>query len=147
MAELGVGPQALARTRRAQTARLLLDQTDLSVTDIAFDRDVDGVLTTALAMGRAPGCPFTEDNNNRGRVALMRGWAWATYTLEDAEAWIASDESTDGIDRSGQGTGRRVDFSHEASTGTRLWFAEPNFHPSGDTFGRVMAFDLDTFGL
>ncbi len=36
VAELGVGPQALARTRRAQTARLLLDQTDLSVTDIAF---------------------------------------------------------------------------------------------------------------
>jgi len=36
VAELGVGPQALARTRRAQTARLLLDQTDLSVTDVAF---------------------------------------------------------------------------------------------------------------
>jgi AraC family transcriptional regulator of adaptative response / DNA-3-methyladenine glycosylase II len=36
VAELGVGPQALARTRRAQTARLLLDQTDLSVTEVAF---------------------------------------------------------------------------------------------------------------
>jgi AraC family transcriptional regulator of adaptative response / DNA-3-methyladenine glycosylase II len=36
VAELGVGPQALARTRRAQTARLLLDQTELSVTDVAF---------------------------------------------------------------------------------------------------------------
>ncbi len=36
VAELGVGPLALARTRRAQTARLLLEQTDLSVTDVAF---------------------------------------------------------------------------------------------------------------
>ncbi|MFZ0324812.1 MAG: AlkA N-terminal domain-containing protein [Actinomycetes bacterium] len=36
VAELGVGPLTLARTRRAQTARLLLEQTDLSVTDVAF---------------------------------------------------------------------------------------------------------------
>ncbi len=34
--EIGVGPLALARTRRAQLARMLLDQTDLSVTDVAF---------------------------------------------------------------------------------------------------------------
>ncbi|MEO8329835.1 MAG: Ada metal-binding domain-containing protein, partial [Candidatus Nanopelagicales bacterium] len=36
VAEVGVGPLALARTRRAQTARLLLDQTTLPVTDVAF---------------------------------------------------------------------------------------------------------------
>ncbi|MEU9043804.1 MULTISPECIES: AlkA N-terminal domain-containing protein [unclassified Kitasatospora] len=35
-AELGAGPIALARARRAQTARLLLQTTELSVTDIAF---------------------------------------------------------------------------------------------------------------
>src|SRR5262249_33329441 len=34
--EVGVGPLALARTRRAQTARLLIDQTDLPLTTIAF---------------------------------------------------------------------------------------------------------------
>jgi AraC family transcriptional regulator, regulatory protein of adaptative response / DNA-3-methyladenine glycosylase II len=34
--EVGAGPLALARTRRAQTARMLLDQTDMSVTDVAF---------------------------------------------------------------------------------------------------------------
>jgi AraC family transcriptional regulator of adaptative response / DNA-3-methyladenine glycosylase II len=34
--EVGVGPLALARTRRAQTARMLLEQTDLSVTEVAF---------------------------------------------------------------------------------------------------------------
>jgi AraC family transcriptional regulator, regulatory protein of adaptative response / DNA-3-methyladenine glycosylase II len=36
VAEVGVGPLALARTRRAQTARLLIDQTGLSMTEIAF---------------------------------------------------------------------------------------------------------------
>ena len=36
VAEVGVGPLALARTRRAQTARLLLDATRLPVTQVAF---------------------------------------------------------------------------------------------------------------
>ncbi len=35
-AELGAGPLALARAHRAQTARLLLTGTDLSITDVAF---------------------------------------------------------------------------------------------------------------
>ncbi len=34
--ELGAGPLALARARRAQTARSLLESTDLGVTDVAF---------------------------------------------------------------------------------------------------------------
>ena len=36
VATVGVGPLALARTRRAQTARMLIDQTALPMTDIAF---------------------------------------------------------------------------------------------------------------
>jgi AraC family transcriptional regulator of adaptative response / DNA-3-methyladenine glycosylase II len=36
MEEVGVGPLALASTRRAQTARMLLEQTDLPITDVAF---------------------------------------------------------------------------------------------------------------
>lgn len=36
VAEVGAGPLALARTRRAQTARLLLDATDLPITTVAF---------------------------------------------------------------------------------------------------------------
>ncbi|GAA4110654.1 AlkA N-terminal domain-containing protein [Nocardioides fonticola] len=35
-AELGAGPLALARAQRAQTARVLLETTDLPITDIAF---------------------------------------------------------------------------------------------------------------
>ncbi|MGH2443807.1 MAG: AlkA N-terminal domain-containing protein [Chloroflexota bacterium] len=36
MAEVGAGPLALARTRRAQTARLLIDGTSLPLSDVAF---------------------------------------------------------------------------------------------------------------
>src|SRR3954451_23753875 len=36
VAELGAGPLALARAQRAQTARLLIESTDLSFTDVAF---------------------------------------------------------------------------------------------------------------
>ena len=36
VAELGAAPLALARARRVQSARSLLDRTDLSVTDVAF---------------------------------------------------------------------------------------------------------------
>ena len=36
VAEVGAGPLALARTRRAQTARLLLDATSLPISEVAF---------------------------------------------------------------------------------------------------------------
>lgn len=36
VAEVGAGPQALARAQRAQTARLLLETTDLQVSEVAF---------------------------------------------------------------------------------------------------------------
>lgn len=36
VAEVGAGPLALARTRRAQTARLLLDATQLPISEVAF---------------------------------------------------------------------------------------------------------------
>jgi AraC family transcriptional regulator of adaptative response / DNA-3-methyladenine glycosylase II len=36
VAEVGAGPLALARAQRAQTARVLLETTDLAVTDVAF---------------------------------------------------------------------------------------------------------------
>jgi len=36
VAEVGAGPQALARARRARTARLLLETTDMPVGDVAF---------------------------------------------------------------------------------------------------------------
>jgi AraC family transcriptional regulator of adaptative response / DNA-3-methyladenine glycosylase II len=69
VAELGAGPQALARSQRAHTARLLLQTTDLSATDTAFAagfasvrqfndtmREVYGLTPTELR--RRPGQPL-----------------------------------------------------------------------------------------
>src|SRR4051794_8884046 len=57
VAEVGVGALALARTRRAQTARLLIDQTDLSLTDVAFAAGFASVRQFNDVMLEEFGCP------------------------------------------------------------------------------------------
>ena len=57
VAEVGVGPLALARTRRAQTARLLADQTGLTLTDIAFAAGFSSVRQFNDVMRAEFGCP------------------------------------------------------------------------------------------
>ena len=58
VAEVGVGPLALARTRRAQTARLLIDQTDLPLTTISGAAGFTSIRqfneTMRAAFGRNP---------------------------------------------------------------------------------------------
>src|SRR5512142_2449057 len=66
LAELGAGPLALARAQRAQTARLLIETTDVPLGDVAFAagfasvrtfnetvREVFGVTPSALRVGAA----------------------------------------------------------------------------------------------
>ncbi|GHO82202.1 AlkA N-terminal domain-containing protein [Dictyobacter formicarum] len=53
---VGVGPLALARTRRAQTARLLIDQTDLSLTTIAFTAGFSSIRQFNETMHATFGC-------------------------------------------------------------------------------------------
>lgn len=60
VAEVGVGPLALARTRRAQTARLLIDQTPLSMTDIGFAAGFASVRQFNDVMRGEFGCPPSE---------------------------------------------------------------------------------------
>ena len=60
VAEVGAGPLALARTRRAQTARLLADQTDLSMTEIAFSAGFASIRQFNETMRRAFGCAPSE---------------------------------------------------------------------------------------
>jgi AraC family transcriptional regulator, regulatory protein of adaptative response / DNA-3-methyladenine glycosylase II len=57
VAEVGVGPLALARTRRAQTARLLIDQTALSMTAVAFAAGFASVRQFNDVMREEFGCP------------------------------------------------------------------------------------------
>ncbi len=68
-AELGAGPLALARSRRAQVARVLIETTDLSMADIAFSAGFSSVrqfndsirqtyaLTPTQMRGRRRGAP------------------------------------------------------------------------------------------
>ena len=56
VAEVGAGPLALARTRRAQTARLLIDQTNLSLTTIAFTAGFASIRQFNESMQTAFGC-------------------------------------------------------------------------------------------
>ncbi|UGQ12600.1 helix-turn-helix domain-containing protein [Yinghuangia sp. ASG 101] len=57
--EVGTGPLALARMRRAQTARMLLEATDLPVTRIAFAAGYASVRQFNESMTEAFGCPPT----------------------------------------------------------------------------------------
>ena len=77
VAEVGVGPLALARTRRAQTARLLIDQTDLSLTTIAFTAGFASIRQFNETMQAAFGCtPSTfrrripSENRGEGKLTL-----------------------------------------------------------------------------
>ena len=60
MAEVGAGPLALARTRRAQTARLLIDQTGLPMTSIAFAAGFESIRQFNDTMQSSFGCTPTE---------------------------------------------------------------------------------------
>ncbi len=54
--EVGAGPLMLARTRRAQTARLLIESTTLPLTDIAFTAGYSSVRQFNDSMREAFGC-------------------------------------------------------------------------------------------
>jgi AraC family transcriptional regulator, regulatory protein of adaptative response / DNA-3-methyladenine glycosylase II len=60
VAGVGVGPLALARSRRAQTARILIDQTNLSLTDIAFAAGFASIRQFNETMHDIFGCPPSE---------------------------------------------------------------------------------------
>ncbi len=68
VAEVGVGPLALARTRRAQTARLLIDQTTLPMTEIAFAAGFASVRQFNDVMRAEFGCAPSE--LRRGTAAV-----------------------------------------------------------------------------
>jgi AraC family transcriptional regulator of adaptative response / DNA-3-methyladenine glycosylase II len=60
VAEVGVGPLALARSRRAQTARLLIDQTSLALTMIAFTAGFASIRQFNETMQEVFGCAPSE---------------------------------------------------------------------------------------
>ena len=92
VAEVGVGPLALARTRRAQTARMLIDQTDLSLTTIAFTAGFTSIRQFNETMQVAFGC--TPSALRRRTLPENKGEGKLTLRLQyrppfDAEALLA----------------------------------------------------------
>src|SRR4051812_43640175 len=57
VAEIGVGPLALARTRRAQTARMLIEHTQLSLSTVAFSAGFASIRQFNDVMRAEFGCP------------------------------------------------------------------------------------------
>src|SRR5258708_5313417 len=77
VAEVGVGPLALARSRRAQTARLLIDQTGLSLTTLAFAAGFASIRQFNETMQAAFGCAPSAfrrrtppENGGEGKLTL-----------------------------------------------------------------------------
>ena len=77
VAEVGVGPLALARTRRAQTARVLIEHTALSLSTVAFSAGFASIRQFNDVMRAEFGCP----PGDLRRRPVPAGEAEGTLTL------------------------------------------------------------------
>jgi AraC family transcriptional regulator, regulatory protein of adaptative response / DNA-3-methyladenine glycosylase II len=75
--EIGVGPLALARTRRAQTARMLIEHTDLPLSTVAFSAGFSSVRQFNDVMRAEFGCAPT----SLRRTTKPHGEAVGTLTV------------------------------------------------------------------
>jgi AraC family transcriptional regulator, regulatory protein of adaptative response / DNA-3-methyladenine glycosylase II len=113
VAEIGVGPLALARTRRAQTARMLVEHTSLPLTTVAFSAGFASVRQFNEVMRAEFGCPPGELR----RHPAATGEAAGTLTLRLAHrmpyaadamlAWLAA-RAVPGVEEADAGVHRRV---------------------------------------
>lgn len=81
VAEVGASPLQLARTRRAQLARMLLDQTDLSMADVAFGAGFASVRQFNDVVREHFGAPPSQLRRARRRGSVATGAAPATDRL------------------------------------------------------------------
>ncbi|KGM03119.1 bifunctional transcriptional activator/DNA repair enzyme AdaA, partial [Cellulomonas cellasea] len=81
VAEVGASPLQLARTRRAQLARMLLDQTDLSMADVAFGAGFASVRQFNDVVREHFGAPPSELRRARRRGSLAPVAAGASDRL------------------------------------------------------------------
>ncbi len=73
LAEVGAGPLALARTRRTQTARLLIDETSMPLSEIAFVAGFGSIRQFNESMRVAFGCNPTDLRRRMEPVPAARG--------------------------------------------------------------------------
>jgi len=109
--EIGVGPLAIARTRRAQTARMLIEHTDLSLTTIAFSAGFASVRQFNDVMRAEFGAAPSELRRTPARAGeavgalTLRLAVRAPYDAAALLAWLGTraipgvEEVTDGVYR------------------------------------------------
>ncbi len=113
VAEIGVGPLALARTRRAQTARMLIEHTTLSLSTIAFSAGFASIRQFNDVMRAEFGCPPSELRRapiNRGEsvgALTLRLQHRSPYAVEPLLSWLAG-RVIDGVEECEPGVYRRV---------------------------------------
>jgi AraC family transcriptional regulator of adaptative response / DNA-3-methyladenine glycosylase II len=110
--EVGVGPLALARTRRAQTARLLIDQTDLSMTEIGYAAGFASIRQFNDVMRVEFGCPPSELRRSRvpdapGGGLVLRLAHREPYDAAGLLGFLAL-RAVPGVESAGPGVLRRV---------------------------------------
>jgi AraC family transcriptional regulator, regulatory protein of adaptative response / DNA-3-methyladenine glycosylase II len=113
VAEIGVGPLALAHTRRAQTARMLIEHTELSLSTIAFSAGFASIRQFNDVMRAEFGCPPSELR----RAPIARGESVGALTLrlqhrspyaaEPLLGWLAG-RAIAGVEECEPGVYRRV---------------------------------------
>ena len=117
-AEVGVGALSLARTRRAQTARLLIDQTALSMADVAFASGFASIRQFNDVMRQEFGCPPGElrrrapAESSNGQVPgngglVLRLVHRVPYAAEPLLDWLRA-RAIPGVEECGATTYRRV---------------------------------------
>ncbi|WP_370288669.1 Ada metal-binding domain-containing protein [Nocardioides sp.] len=151
VAELGAGPLALARTQRAQTARILVESSGLALADVAFAagftsvrqfndtmREVYGVAPSELRHGRgAPG--RRAEGRDAGvlaldlRVAVRRPFAGAELLAYLAARAVPGVEE---VDPAASSYARTLRLPHGPGW-VRVVLADTG--PSGGTSGHVAA--------
>jgi AraC family transcriptional regulator of adaptative response / DNA-3-methyladenine glycosylase II len=113
VAEVGVGPLALARTRRAQTARVLIEQTGLSLATVAFSAGFASVRQFNDVMRAEFGCPPGDlrrrppaPGEAEGTLTL-RLQHRRPYAVAPLLGWFAA-RAIPGVEEVADGTYRRV---------------------------------------
>jgi len=113
VAEIGVGPLALARTRRAQTARMLIEHTRLPLATVAFSAGFASVRQFNDVMRAEFGCPPGELRRSpvaRGEsvgALTLRLQHRSPYAVEPLLAWL-SGRAIEGVEECEEGVYRRV---------------------------------------
>jgi AraC family transcriptional regulator of adaptative response / DNA-3-methyladenine glycosylase II len=149
-AELGAGPLALARARRAQTARVLIETTDLTYADVAFAsgfasvrqfndtvREVYATTPSDLRGRRASGTPSAEGTG----AVTMRLAVRTPYAADALHAFLAH-HVVPGVEAVGPGWyARTLDLPHGPGT-VRLDLAAAQSTAAGETAFVPATFEL-----